>query len=81
MPKIQRSDIPEDLLRHLLHRRRERGVTTEDLVQFVHWLDGNPTVPVGPWYKRFHGFVVCGEGDLVKTFLASKQTAIGTEVQ
>jgi hypothetical protein len=81
MPKIQRSDIPEALLRHLLQRRRERGIATEDLVQFAHWLDGSPTVPVGPWYKRFQGFVVCGEGSLVKTFLTSQQTAVGTEVK
>ena len=81
MPKIQRSDIPEELLRHLFRRRRDRGITTEDLVQFAHWLDGNPTVPVGFWYKRFPGFVVCGEGSFVKTFLTPQQTAIGTEVQ
>ncbi len=42
MPKIQRSDIPEDLIRHLFRRRRDRGITTEDLVRFAHWLDGSP---------------------------------------
>ncbi len=80
MPKIQRSEVPEELLRHLFRRRAERGITTEDLVQFAAWLDRNPTVPDGKWYKRFQGFTLCGEGTLVKTFLKPTQIAVGTEV-
>lgn len=80
MPKIQRADVPERILRHLFQRRAERGVTTEDLKQFIHWLDRSPTVPEGKWFKRFEGFTLCGEGPLVKTFLNPTQTAVGTEV-
>jgi hypothetical protein len=81
MPKIQRSEIPQDLLRHLIRRRRERGITSEDLVQLAHWLDTGPTVPEGDWYKRFLGVTICGRGTLVKTFLNPRQTALGKEVE
>jgi hypothetical protein len=37
-------------------------------------------VPAGPWYRRFSGMTVCGEGDLVKTFLAPGQSAKGIRV-
>lgn len=81
MPKIQRSEVPEAVLRHLFRRRAERGITTEDLKQFARWLDQAPTVPDGKWFKRFGGFTLCGEGPLVKTFLKPTQSAIGAEVQ
>jgi hypothetical protein len=38
-------------------------------------------VPAGPWYKRFPGMTVCGEGDLVKTFLTPTQIPRGTAVR
>jgi len=81
MPKLQRSNIPEPLLRHLTDRVIQRHVTVQDLGQFQVWLSGNPTVPTVRWYKRFPGFTICGEGALVKTFLTPRQTPIGTEVQ
>ena len=81
MPRIQRSNIPPNLLLHLFRRIRERGVTSADIVQLAHWLDAEPTVPDGPWYKRFPGFIVCGHGPLIKTFLTPQQTAIGTEIE
>ena len=81
MPKIQRADVPEAVLRHLFQRRAERGITTEDLKQFAYWLDRSPSVPDGKWFKRFGNFILCGEGPLIKTFLNAAQTAVGTEVQ
>jgi len=30
-------------------------------------------VPKGEWYNRFSGMVVCGEGELIKTFLLPGQ--------
>jgi hypothetical protein len=81
MPKIQRDDVPEAVLLHLFQRRAERGITTEDLKQFAHWLDQCPTVPAGKWFKCFQGFTLCGEGSLVKTFLKPTQTAVGAEVE
>lgn len=80
MPKLQRSDLPRALLGHLLDRVREREVSLDDLHQVLHWIDANPTVPAGPWYKRFPGVTVCGRGSLVRTFLTPSQTPVGTEV-
>jgi hypothetical protein len=81
MPKVQRSNIPPALMAHLLDRVIRREITTQDLHHFQNWLNRNPTVPDGPWYKRFAGFTVCGEGPITKTFLTASQTPVGTEVQ
>ena len=35
---------------------------------------------MGGWFKRFSGMTVCGEGELVKTFLRKGQAASGEEV-
>jgi hypothetical protein len=43
-------------------------------------LDAEPEVPEGKWFKRFSGMTVCGEGELVRTFLAANQIPIGTEL-
>ena len=59
---------------------RDRSVGEEALKQLAIWMDKNPTVPFDDWYKRFPTFTVCGEGQLVKTFLTVEQTATGMEV-
>ena len=33
---------------------------------FAAWLDTNPEVPEGEWFKRFPGMIACGEGELGK---------------
>ena len=73
MPKIRRSHIPPGLFRHLLERIQERKIPAEQLTLFARWLDTEPEVPEGPWYKRFSGMIVCGEGELVKAFLLPGQ--------
>jgi len=80
MPKLQRSNIPVELLDHLLDRMFRRGITEEELYQVLHWVEGNPTVPEDDWFKRFSGVTVCGRGPLIKTFLTPQQSATGTEV-
>lgn len=80
MPKIQRSDLPPTLFEHLLDRAFSREVSSADLVQMLHWIESNPTVPTGDWFKRFGLFTVCGRGALVKTLLKPQQSAIGEEV-
>lgn len=47
---------------------------------FARWLDTEPEVPEGAWYKRFSGMIVCGEGELVKTFLLPGQHPEGKRV-
>jgi len=47
---------------------------------FSDWLDQEIDVPTGKWFKRFPGMTVCGEGELVKTFLLPDQLPTGTEI-
>jgi hypothetical protein len=44
------------------------------------WLDTEPEVPAGPWYKKFPVMTVCGDGELIKTFLQPGQIATGKEL-
>jgi hypothetical protein len=46
----------------------------------AQWLDTEPDVPVGRWFKRISGMTVCGEGELVKTFLLPGQAALGEDL-
>jgi hypothetical protein len=80
MPKVRRQKLPETLLRHLLTRMRQRGVANEQIVLLARWLDTDPEVPNGQWFKKFPGMTVCGEGELIKTFLQSGQVATGKEI-
>ena len=54
MPRIQRPEVPEAVLRHLFRRRAELEITTEDLKQFAHWLDQATPVPDGEWFMPSH---------------------------
>ncbi len=81
MPKIQRAKVPPTLLAHLLDRVIAREISVVNLHQMQKWIDANPTVPDGAWYKRFAEFSICGEGPFVKTFLTARQVPIGTEVR
>ena len=66
---------------HLLERVQQRHISGKDLVLMVQWLDQQPEVPTGKWFKRFPGMTVCGEGELVKTFLVAGQAPLGEEVE
>ncbi len=47
----------------------------------ARWLDQEPEVPQDSWFKRLPGMTVCGDGELVKTFLRIGQTPRGTELE
>jgi hypothetical protein len=81
MPRVRRQDLPPALFRHLLERIQQRQIDAPQLELLARWLDSEPIVPVGPWYKRFSGMTACGEGELVKTFLAAGQNPKGTSVR
>jgi len=81
MPKIQRRKLPEALLTHLVTRIRERNISAEQIVLLARWLDTEPVVPEGKWFKRFAGFILCGEGSLIKTFLLPGQAPDGLEIR
>lgn len=80
MPRIRRRNLPPALLDHLLDRVRSREVSPDQLGELAQWLDTGPEVPVGRWFKRLSGVIVCGEGELVKTFLLLGQAALGEEL-
>jgi hypothetical protein len=50
------------------------------LEMLAKWLDREPEVPAGPWYKGFSGTTVCGAGELIKTFLLPGQAAKGRRI-
>ena len=81
MPKVRRQKLPEALLRHLLARVRQREIPDGQIILLSQWLDANPEVPDGKWFKKFPGLTVCGEGELIKTFLQPGQLPAGEEVK
>ena len=81
MPKILRRNLPRSLMAHLLHRVNLRHISVDQLVLFSDWCSLEPEVPEGEWFKRFPGLIVCGEGELVKTFLVPGQAPHGQEVE
>jgi hypothetical protein len=64
----RRRNLPPALLNHLLDRIKTREISSDQLGALADWLDTEPDVPNGKWFKRFSGMTVCGEGELVKTF-------------
>ncbi|MEI6395907.1 MAG: hypothetical protein WCT12_32985 [Verrucomicrobiota bacterium] len=80
MPKIRRAQLPGPLLVHLLTRMRQRNISHEQISLLACWLDTQPEVPDGKWFKKLSGLTVCGEGELIKTFLQPGQIATGEEL-
>ncbi len=81
MPEVRRKSLPPALLQHLLTRIQERSISADQLGLLALWLDTHPDVPAGKWFKRFPGMIVCGEGELVKTFLTAAQIPVGDEIR
>jgi len=81
MPKILRQNLPPALYAHLLERVQQRRISGQQLRLMVRWMDTQPEVPGGRWFKRFPEMIVCGEGELVKTFLVPGQLPEGDEVK
>lgn len=81
MPKVRRSNIPPALFQPLLDRIQNRRIGPEQLELLTRWLDGEPDVPEGKWFKRSSGMTICGEGELIKTFLQPGQHPEGKSVR
>jgi hypothetical protein len=64
----------------LLDRVQSRKIPASQLELLAKWLDREPEVPEGQWYKRFSGMTVCGEGEWIKTFLLPGQAPKGRHV-
>jgi len=80
MPRIRRHHLPPALFRHLLDPM-QRKIPASQLELLARWLDTEPEVPEGEWFKRFSGMTVCGEGEFIKTFLLPGQRPKGERVQ
>jgi hypothetical protein len=81
LPQVRRKDVPPALFQHLLERIQERHIDAHQLELLAAWLDREPEVPEGPWYRGFPGMTVCGEGELIKTFLLPGQPAKGVRIR
>jgi hypothetical protein len=81
VPRVRRQNVPPALLQHLLDRIQSRKIPASQLELLAKCLDGEPEVPEGQWYKRFSGMTVCGDGELIKTFLLPAQVAKGQQVR
>lgn len=77
MPKVRRQSLPPALFQHLLDRIQSRKIPATQLELLAKWLDSEPEVPEGQWFKRFSGMTIRGEGELIKTFLLPGQAARG----
>jgi len=80
MPRIRRHDLPRALGDHLLDRIKRRHISADQLGLMADWLATEPEVPEARWFKRFPGLIVCGEGELIRTFLQPGQSATGIEI-
>jgi len=81
MPNVRRRHLPPALFQHLLDRVQDRSISADHLALLAQWLDQEPNVPEGRWFRRFPGMTVCGEGELIRTFLVPGQVPAGHEVQ
>jgi hypothetical protein len=80
MPRVRRQNVPPALFQHLLDRVQSRKIPASQLELLAKWLDGEPEVPEGLWYKRFSGMTVCGESGLIKTLLLPGQPPKGQRI-
>jgi hypothetical protein len=81
MPHLETWDkLPPGIRQHLMDRMRDRRISIADLNKLRIWVESDPLVPEGEWYKDFGSFKICGEGLYPKTFLHSGQPAKGESV-
>lgn len=80
MPKVRRHSLPPALFQHLLDRIESRRIPASQLALLAAWLETEPDVPEGQWFKEFSGMTVCGEGESIKTLLLPGQAAKGERV-
>ena len=80
MPKI-RNPPPPRILDHLIKRFHDGRISATDFLEPKHWLESDPDVPQGKWYKRFKTGTLAGKGEEPSTFLAPGMAVEGDEVQ
>lgn len=80
MPRIEWTNLPEALRKHLFLRAAERQISGDDLLKLKAWRESGPEAPDGPWFKDFGSFKLCGEGPYPKTFLLAGQAVMGKKL-
>jgi hypothetical protein len=73
-------EFPAGIRAHLSERLLDRSITADDLDALRIWVESEPDVPEGKWYKDFGRFKICGEGPDPKTFLTQGQAALGRKI-
>jgi hypothetical protein len=80
MPKIKKPP-PKRILDHLIKRYHENRIQISDLFELKRWIESEPTVPSGDWFKRFKTGILAGHGENVATFLEPGMAVKGQEVK
>ena len=80
MPKIKKPP-PKGILDHLVKRYCEGRISSSDFLELKHWLESDPDVPNGKWFKRFKTGILAGNGEEPSTFLSPGMAVEGDEVQ
>ena len=81
MPKLDSWDkLPLRVRQHLIDRMRDRSIGIADLDQLRLWIESQPEMPHGDWFKDFGSFKICGNGSVPKTFLVRCQAAKGEKL-
>lgn len=50
-------------MKHLVDRFREGRISVSNFDALQDWLNSDPDVPHGAWYKKFPKFILAGEGE------------------
>jgi hypothetical protein len=74
------SKMPAAIRQHLIERMHDRNIGLDDLNRLRLWIESQPEVPHGDWFKDFRSFKLCGTGEYPKTFLLPGQAATGREL-
>ena len=80
MPKVDRLKAPDGAQNHIVARLIERGLEEAAHTELIPWLNTDPTVPDGPWFKRLPSMTVCGRGSVMVTVLEPTMAPFGTEL-
>jgi len=73
-------EFPRHVREHLVERLTDRKITAADLEKRRAWVDSQPEVPTGDWYKDFGRFKICGTGPNPTTFLTEEQVPWGQKI-
>jgi hypothetical protein len=75
------SDFPAGIKRHLEERLLDRKITLDDLNKLRIWVESEPDLPAGHWFRDFGSFKIVGQGSNPLSFLESGQVPFGEEIR